>query len=221
MQLLGVTKLGLGESHRVCDSEERSSKPQGKAPFHHHTAIQPPAFQSPPAIFLLHSTLHPTPAPTTTTSLSSPRQRTFKMQSEDVVMEDELEYESDVEADLEVDELDSSGSDQENAAQPSASTASKKANTAKQGARVPGHTLLPQVRIENILQADGASPPPSCAYLALRTEYVVLNPGISGNLALSKEGQFILSVATVRAFNFTVKHPLPPRFSWRCYRKNS
>lgn len=74
----------------------------------------------------------------------------------DVVMEDELDYESDVEADLEVDELDSSGSDQENTAQPSVST-SKKAPAAKPGTRVPGHTLLPQVRIENILNADGTS----------------------------------------------------------------
>ncbi|KAF6757517.1 hypothetical protein DFP72DRAFT_891352 [Ephemerocybe angulata] len=91
----------------------------------------------------------------------------------DVVMEDELEYESDVEADLEVDELDSSGSDQENPAQPSVST-SKKVTSGKPGTRVPGHTLLPQVRIENILQADG----------------------VTGNLALSKDGQFVLSIAT-------------------------
>ena len=68
----------------------------------------------------------------------------------DVVMEDELEYESDVEAELEVDELDSSGSDQENAAEPeSVSTVKSK--------RAPGTTLLPQTRIENILQADGVS----------------------------------------------------------------
>jgi hypothetical protein len=71
----------------------------------------------------------------------------------DVVMEDELEYESDVEADLEVDELDSSGDDQENAVQQPVST-SKKAPAVKPGTRVPGHTLLPQVRIENILNAD-------------------------------------------------------------------
>ncbi|RXW23387.1 hypothetical protein EST38_g2451 [Candolleomyces aberdarensis] len=82
----------------------------------------------------------------------------------------------DVEADLEVDQLDSSESDQETAAaQPaSISTATKKGAPGKPGVRVPGHTILPQARIENILQADG----------------------VTGNLALSKDGQFILSVAT-------------------------
>ncbi|KAK7058595.1 hypothetical protein VNI00_002231 [Paramarasmius palmivorus] len=43
-----------------------------------------------------------------------------------------------------------------------------------EGKRKPGQTLLPQVRIENILQADG----------------------VTSNLALSKEGFFILSIAT-------------------------
>ncbi|KAG5652964.1 hypothetical protein H0H81_002862 [Sphagnurus paluster] len=40
--------------------------------------------------------------------------------------------------------------------------------------RIPGHSLLPSVRLENIIQADG----------------------VTGNLALSREGLFILSVAT-------------------------
>ncbi|KAF8073602.1 hypothetical protein FPV67DRAFT_1410930 [Lyophyllum atratum] len=42
------------------------------------------------------------------------------------------------------------------------------------GQRIPGHSLLPSLRLENIIQADG----------------------VTGNLALSKEGLFILSVAT-------------------------
>ncbi|TFK74879.1 hypothetical protein BDN72DRAFT_637296 [Pluteus cervinus] len=42
------------------------------------------------------------------------------------------------------------------------------------GTRTPGETLLPAVRIENIIQADG----------------------VTGNLALSKEGLFVLSIAT-------------------------
>ncbi|KAI3622148.1 dna polymerase epsilon p12 subunit (dna polymerase epsilon subunit 4) [Moniliophthora roreri] len=43
-----------------------------------------------------------------------------------------------------------------------------------EGKRKPGQTLLPQVRIENILQADG----------------------VTSNIALSKEGFFVLSIAT-------------------------
>lgn len=85
------------------------------------------------------------------------------MLANEVLSTSEGDYASsdvDVEADLEVDQLDSSGSDQEQetAAQPaSISTAStKKAAPGKPGVRVPGHTLLPQARIENILQADGA-----------------------------------------------------------------
>ncbi|GLB38542.1 putative histone-like transcription factor (CBF/NF-Y) and archaeal histone [Lyophyllum shimeji] len=42
------------------------------------------------------------------------------------------------------------------------------------GQRIPGHSLLPSLRLENIIQAEG----------------------VTGNLALSKEGLFILSVAT-------------------------
>ncbi|KAG5726665.1 hypothetical protein E4T56_gene16677, partial [Termitomyces sp. T112] len=41
------------------------------------------------------------------------------------------------------------------------------------GHRVPGQTLLPAVRLENIMSADG----------------------VTGNLSLSKEGLFVLSVA--------------------------
>ncbi|KAE9400442.1 hypothetical protein BT96DRAFT_767839, partial [Gymnopus androsaceus JB14] len=40
--------------------------------------------------------------------------------------------------------------------------------------RVPGHTIMPAVKIENILQADGGT----------------------GNLSLSKEGLYVLSIAT-------------------------
>ncbi|THV05326.1 hypothetical protein K435DRAFT_745693 [Dendrothele bispora CBS 962.96] len=42
------------------------------------------------------------------------------------------------------------------------------------GGRIPGQTLLPTVRLENIMQADG----------------------VTGSLSLSREGMFILSVAT-------------------------
>jgi len=77
-------------------------------------------------------------------------------------------YESDVEAELEVDQLDS---DSDDAAK---SNNTSKNGTGRAGERVPGHTLLSAVRINNMIQADG----------------------VTGNLALSKEGLFLLSVAT-------------------------
>ncbi|KAJ3513036.1 hypothetical protein NLJ89_g3174 [Agrocybe chaxingu] len=81
-------------------------------------------------------------------------------------------YESDVEADLEVDQLDSD-TDPEDQRDPAKASATKVTST-RPGERVPGHTLLPAVRIENMIQADGA---------------------ISA-FALSKEGLFILSTAS-------------------------
>ncbi|CAA7261399.1 unnamed protein product [Cyclocybe aegerita] len=81
-------------------------------------------------------------------------------------------YESDVEADLEVDQLDSD-TDPEDQRDPAKASAAKVTST-RPGERVPGHTLLPAVRIENMIQADGGT----------------------GHLALSKEGLFILSTAS-------------------------
>ncbi|KJA24045.1 hypothetical protein HYPSUDRAFT_99516, partial [Hypholoma sublateritium FD-334 SS-4] len=52
--------------------------------------------------------------------------------------------------------------------------ARKNGSSTKPGERIPGHTLLPAVRLENIIQADG----------------------VTGNMALSKEGLFVLSIAT-------------------------
>ena len=60
-------------------------------------------------------------------------------------------YESDVEAELEVDQLDSD-SDSNDAAK--FNNASKN-GTGRVGERVPGHTLLSGVRIDNMIQADG------------------------------------------------------------------
>jgi hypothetical protein len=59
-------------------------------------------------------------------------------------------YESDIEAELEVDQLDSD-SDNDDAEDPTNS----KDGTGRAGERVPGHTLLSAVRIENMIQADG------------------------------------------------------------------
>lgn len=77
-----------------------------------------------------------------------------------------LEYESDVEADLEVDQLDSDTDAETDA------NASKKKSPS--GERIPGSSLLPAMRLENIIQAEG----------------------VTGNLALSREGLFVLSIAT-------------------------
>ncbi|KDR82680.1 hypothetical protein GALMADRAFT_220670 [Galerina marginata CBS 339.88] len=83
-----------------------------------------------------------------------------------------IQYESDVEAELEVDQLDSDSDPEE---QVDTAKAPKAKNGAgRPGERVPGHTLLPAVRLENIIQADG----------------------VTGSMALSKEGLFVLSIAT-------------------------
>ena len=62
-------------------------------------------------------------------------------------------YESDIEAELEVDQLDSD-SDKDDAVDPTDANISKN-GTGRAGERVPGHTLLSAVRIENMIQADG------------------------------------------------------------------
>ena len=59
-------------------------------------------------------------------------------------------YESDIEAELEVDQLDSD-SDNEDPIDADI----LKNGTGRAGERVPGHTLLSAVRIENMIQADG------------------------------------------------------------------
>lgn len=97
---------------------------------------------------------------------------------------DQLEYESDVEAELEVDQLDSD-TDAETEA-----NASKKKSPS--GERIPGSSLLPAMRLENIIQADGMS-----ARTCLASDALNVSPGVTGNLALSREGLFVLSIATV------------------------
>ncbi|PPQ89665.1 hypothetical protein CVT25_013852 [Psilocybe cyanescens] len=80
--------------------------------------------------------------------------------------------ETDVEAELEVDQLDSDTDPDEPA--DTAKTHKAKNGSQRPGERIPGHTLLPAVKLENMIQADG----------------------VTGNLALSKEGLFVLSIAT-------------------------
>ena len=63
-------------------------------------------------------------------------------------------YESDIEAELEVDQLDSD-SDNDDALDPTNANNISKNGTGRAGERVPGHTLLSAVRIGNMIQADG------------------------------------------------------------------
>lgn len=63
------------------------------------------------------------------------------------------EPESDIEADLEVDQLDSDSDPEEQVS--STKPTKTKNGSGRPGERVPGHTLLPAVRLENIIQAEG------------------------------------------------------------------
>ncbi|KAF4617755.1 hypothetical protein D9613_006044 [Agrocybe pediades] len=87
-------------------------------------------------------------------------------------LSEQADEDTDVEADLEVDQLDSD-TDPEEHAGTTKPTKNKNGST-RPGERVPGHTLLPATRIENMLKADG----------------------ITSDISLSKEGLYVLSVAT-------------------------
>lgn len=79
---------------------------------------------------------------------------------------------TDSEGDVEIDELVSDTEDDEQLA--SASAAGQKKGGRKLGERAPGTTLLPASRVENMIHADG----------------------VTGNLSMSKEAVFMLSIAT-------------------------
>ncbi|KAF8908968.1 hypothetical protein CPB84DRAFT_111809 [Gymnopilus junonius] len=83
-----------------------------------------------------------------------------------------VQDESDIEAELEVDQLDSDSDPEEQVSL--AKPTKTKNGSGRPGERAPGHTLLPAVRLENIVQAGG----------------------VTGDLALSKEGLYVLSIAT-------------------------
>jgi len=68
------------------------------------------------------------------------------------VQSGQIQDDSDVEAELEVDQLDSDTDPEEQAA---TTKAVSKNGATRPGERVPGHTLLPAVRLENMIQADG------------------------------------------------------------------
>ncbi|KIK99640.1 hypothetical protein PAXRUDRAFT_30397 [Paxillus rubicundulus Ve08.2h10] len=78
---------------------------------------------------------------------------------------------TDSEGEAEVDELESDTEDEPGAS--ASATASQKKAGKRVGERVPGSTLLPISRVENIIQADG----------------------ITSNLSMSKEAAFVLSIA--------------------------
>ena len=111
-------------------------------------------------------------------------------------------YESDIEAELEVDQLDSD-SDNDDVAYPTDPNTSKN-GVGRPGERVPGHTLLSEDRIENMIRADGL-----CMLSPCQDDIPKLSSlGVLGNLALSKEGLFLLSVATVGTFYSQIAHDL-------------
>lgn len=99
------------------------------------------------------------------------------------------------EAEDEVDQLESDSEVEE-----TGNDASAKKNEQGAGQRTPGQTLLPAVRLENIIQAEGMCSPKLLLGRLLK-ECCGL-PGVTGSLALSKEGLFILSVATVCFLDF-------------------
>jgi hypothetical protein len=112
---------------------------------------------------------------------------------EDVSMSDEMDFEDDVEAGLEVDELDPSDDEQQPAATVPPKGKSRKASTSKPGVRVPGHTLLPAARVESMLQSSG-----TCLNTFIQATEIEHHAGITNSaLGMSKEGQFMLSIATV------------------------
>jgi hypothetical protein len=72
------------------------------------------------------------------------------------------------------------------------------------GERLPGHTLIPALRLENIILSDGKS-----LSRILLTSLFKSFAGVAGNLAVSKEGLFILSIATVSDTYLTDYSVLP------------
>lgn len=108
-------------------------------------------------------------------------------------MSDEMDFEDDVEAGLEVDELDPSDDEQQPATTVPPKGKSRKASTSKPGVRVPGHTLLPAARVESMLQSNG-----TCLGTTREATEIEHCVGITNSaLGMSKEGQFMLSIATV------------------------
>jgi len=91
-------------------------------------------------------------------------------------------------AEDEVDQLDSDSEVDE-----SGNDVHMKTSDPAEGQRMPGHSLLPPMRLENIIQAEGI------LHISHLSPLIFMRlKGVTGNLALSKEGLFILSIAAVR-----------------------
>lgn len=97
--------------------------------------------------------------------------------------------EVDTEAEDEVDQLDSDSEAEDHAL----GTSSKKTGSSRETDRPPGQSLLPALRLESIIKADGTE-----HFHLSQMRILIPSSGGTGSLALSKEGLFILSVATVR-----------------------
>ena len=106
---------------------------------------------------------------------------------------DTVVYESDVEDDQEVDQLDSDTEPEENADAAQQPAAKNGAAPKVVKPRNPGHSLVSLTRIENMVQSEGA-------YFTFDPLPLTHRPcsGVTGSLALSKEGLFVVAMATVR-----------------------
>ena len=99
--------------------------------------------------------------------------------------------------DLEPDPDDEEARGAGHAPNTTSTTNGKRKHPRKTGERVPGHTLLPATRLENILRADGMCP------RRVAVTFTLTHRGVLGESGpMSKEAQFALSIATVR--------PCPP-----------
>ncbi|KAI6044785.1 hypothetical protein EDC04DRAFT_3137558 [Pisolithus marmoratus] len=100
---------------------------------------------------------------------------------------------TDSEGDVEIDEL---VSDTEDEQLTSASVAGQKKGGRKLGERMPGTTLLPASRVENMIHSDGASTTWMRLAASSHVDTFMTFKGVTGNLSMSREAVFTISVAT-------------------------
>jgi hypothetical protein len=160
--------------------------PTSLPPFCHHISLVPPVFPTPSPLLM-------DPIYLDESSTSAP----YDQIEIDDDEEDQLASDIDEQPQIirspngEDIEPDPDDEDAHGGSHPQAATVNgKRKHPRKSAERVPGHTLLPATRLENILRADG-----------MRLRQIVsrscspLTVGESG--PMSKEAQFALSVATV------------------------
>lgn len=102
--------------------------------------------------------------------------------------------------DEEVDQLDSGLDDDGDEMEPEveedeASSSASGKGRRKLGVRLPGHTLVPQDRLDNILQAEGA-----CGLLRPSSIPIPSSFYLGAGPHMSKEAVYMLSIATVSFF---------------------